>query len=146
MIAFDPMPGGPNSIAPGKMRITGSSPCLLFRDGEPFMVLGAPGGTFIIGAVLQTILNVVEFGMTALEAVSAPRIDCQGDLVYLEGRIPQSVCGELAGMGLTVWRDSASYGAYPTSAARVHAIVLDGPAGGIRGGADPRGYGVALSL
>ena len=146
MIAFDPMPGGPNSIAPGKMRITGSSPCLLFRDGEPFMVLGAPGGTFIIGAVLQTILNVVEFGMTALEAVSAPRIDCQGDLVYLEGRIPQSVCGELAGMGLTVWRDSASYGAYPTSAARVHAIVLDGPAGGIKGGADPRGYGVALSL
>jgi gamma-glutamyltranspeptidase/glutathione hydrolase len=128
------------------MRITGSSPCLLFRDGEPFLVLGAPGGTFIIGAVLQTILNVVDFGMTALEAVSAPRIDCQGDSVYLEGRIPQGVCDELAGMGLNVRRDSASYGAYPTSAARVHAIVLDGPAGGIRGGADPRGYGVALGL
>jgi gamma-glutamyltranspeptidase/glutathione hydrolase len=96
--------------------------------------------------VLQTILNVMDFGMTALEAVSAPRIDCQGDFVYLEGRIPQSVCDELAGTGLAVRRDSASYGAYPTSAARVQAIVLDGPAGGIRGGSDPRGYGVALGL
>ena len=70
MIAFDPKPGGPNSIEPGKKRTTGASPCIVYRDGKPFMVVGAPGGAYIIGAVLQTILNVIDHGMTAVEAVS----------------------------------------------------------------------------
>jgi gamma-glutamyltranspeptidase/glutathione hydrolase len=144
MLAFDPVPGGPNSIAPGKKRTTGALPCILFKDEEPFMVLGAPGGARIISAVLQTILNVVDHGMTALEAVSAPRIDCQGGSIYAEGRIPAYVCDELAGLGFSVQRDTASYGVYPSNAARVHAIVLDDARGGLSGGADPRGYGVAL--
>jgi gamma-glutamyltranspeptidase/glutathione hydrolase len=146
MLAFDPVPGGPNSIAPGKKRTTGALPCILFKDEKPFMVLGAPGGARIISAVLQTILNVVDHGMTALEAVSAPRIDCQGGGIYAEGRIPAYVCDELAGLGLPVQRDTASYGVYPTNAARVHAIVLDDARGGLSGGADPRGYGVALAV
>ena len=88
MIAFDPKPGGPNSIEPGKKRTTGASPCIVYRDGRPFMVVGAPGGTYIIGAVLQAILNVIDHGMTAVEAVSAPRVDCQGDTVYVEAGCP----------------------------------------------------------
>ena len=78
MLAFDRVPGCPNSIAGGKKRVTGALPCILLKDERPFMVLGAPGGAKIISAVLQTILNVVDHGMTAQEAVSAPRIDCQG--------------------------------------------------------------------
>jgi len=146
MLAFDPVPGGPNSIAPGKKRVTGALPCIVFKDEKPFMVLGAPGGTRIISAVLQTIVNVIDHGMTALEAVSAPRIDCQGGRIYAEGRIPAYVCDELASRGFPVQRDTASYGVYPTNAARVHAIVLDDARGGLSGGADPRGYGVALAV
>ncbi len=144
MISFDPKPGGPNSIEPGKKRTTGASPCIVYRDGVPFMVLGAPGGTYIIGAVLQTILNVIDHGMTALEAVSAPRIDCQGDTVYVEGRVPGSVCDELRAGGLQVLRDTSSYGLYPSRSARVQAIVLGDHRGEPSGGSDPRGYGAAL--
>ena len=146
MLAFDPVPGGPNSIAPGKKRLTGACPAILFKDDAPFMVLGAPGGSWIVSAVLQTILNVVDHGMSALEAVSAPRFDCQGDVVNVEGRVPRWVCEELEEMGLIVERDLASYGPYPTRSARVHAIVIDGERGKLDGGADPRGYGVALEV
>ena len=146
MFAFDPVPGGPNSIAPGKKRVTGSCPAILYKNGVPFMVLGAPGGTRIISAVLQTILNVVDHGMTATEAVSAPRFDCQGDTVEVEGRIPRWVCEHLEGLGLSVKRDLASYGIYASTAARVHAILIDPETGKMSGGADPRGYGNALSV
>ncbi len=145
MIAFDPKPGGPNSIAPGKKRTTGASPCIVYKDSKPFMVVGAPGGAYIIGAVLQAILNVIDHGMTAVEAVSAPRVDCQGDTVYVEGRVPAQVCDELRAGGLQVLRDTSSYGLYPSRAARVQAIVLDDGRGGPSGGSDPRGYGVALT-
>ena len=146
MIAFDPVPGGPNSIASGKMRTTGGSPTIVFKDGAPYMVLGAPGGTRIISAVLQTILNVIDRGMTILEAVSAPRIDCQGEITDVEGRIPRWVCEGLSARGHQVVRDLASYGVYPTTAARVHAILIDETRGRLSGGADPRGYGVALAV
>ena len=146
MLAFDPVPGGPNSIAPGKRRVTGACPAILYKDGAPFMVLGASGGTRIVSGVVQTILNVVDHGMSALEAVSAPRFDCQGDVVRVEGRVPRWVCQELEESGLKVERDLASYGPYPSRAARVHAIVVDGVRGKLDGGADPRGYGVALAV
>ena len=145
MVAFDPVPGGPNSIAPGKKRLTGALPTILFKDGSPFMVLGAPGGTRIISAVLQTILNVVDHGMSVVEAVSAPRIDCQTEAVQVEGRVPRWVCEDLENRGFQVARDLASYAPYPSRSARVHAIVLDTKTGSLSGGADPRGYGVALS-
>ncbi len=143
MMAFDPMPGNPNSIAPGKKRTTGALPCIIFKEGKPFMVVGAPGGSYIISSVLQTILNVIDHGMTAVEAVSAPRIDCQGDTIYIEGRVPSWVCDELEARGHKIHRDSSSYGVYPRQAARVQAIVLDEGAG-TSAGSDPRGYGVAL--
>jgi len=146
MVAFDPVPGGANSIAPGKMRRTGGSPTLVFHDGQPVLALGAPGGTRIVSAVLQTILNVLDHGMTIVEAVSAPRFDCQGETIQVEGRIPRWVCAGLEAKGHHVERDSASYGIYPTTAARVHALLLDRERDAWTGGADPRGYGMALTV
>ena len=143
MRLFDPMPGGPNGIAPGKRRVTGMTPTILYKEQEPILVLGAPGGNRIMGAVLQTILNVVDHRMTVLEAVSAPRIDCQGEAIEVEGRIPLWTCEELRKMGYEVDRDLASYGSFP---ARVHAILRDPSQGTLHGGADPRDYGMALSV
>jgi gamma-glutamyltranspeptidase/glutathione hydrolase len=142
MRLFDPIPGGPNSIAPGKARVTGMAPTIIFKDGRPFLILGAPGGNRIMSAVSQTILNVIDHRMTLLEAVVAPRIDCQGDFIDVEGRIPRSTCHELEQRGHHIVRDPASYGSFP---ARVHAILVDPDRGLLVGAADPRDYGMALS-
>src|SRR4029079_8989458 len=77
MKLFDPFPGRKNSMAPGKARTTGMLPTMLFKDGKPVLVAGAPGGSVIISATLQAILNVVDFGMSPAEAVTVPPIHCE---------------------------------------------------------------------
>ena len=66
-----------NAIEPGKRMLSSMTPTIVEKDGELFLVLGAPGGSTIITAVLQTFLNVAEFGMTLPEAVAAPRFHHQ---------------------------------------------------------------------
>ncbi|ROQ02000.1 gamma-glutamyltranspeptidase/glutathione hydrolase [Stella humosa] len=132
----DPVPGRPNSLAPGKARTTGMVPTILLRDGQPFLVVGAPGGSVIISSVLQTILNVVDFGMSPVEAVSAPRIHCEGGPILAEARIEAATVRELVAMGHKVRHSPISY---DPQQSRAHAIVIEG--GVARGGADPRGGG-----
>lgn len=136
MKLFDMRPGRPNSMAPGKARTTGMVPTIVLRDGEPFMVVGAPGGSVIISAVLTTIVNVIDFGMSAVEAVSFPRIHCEGGPVFCEARVQGDVVEGLRALGHEVRLSPISYD--PTMA-RAHAILLrDGKA---TAGADPRGGG-----
>jgi gamma-glutamyltranspeptidase/glutathione hydrolase len=66
-----------NSIAPRKRMLSSMTPTIVEKNGKLFMLLGSPGGSMIITSVLQTILNVTEFGMTAQEAVNAPRFHHQ---------------------------------------------------------------------
>jgi len=74
---FGLVQGAANAIAPGKRPLSSMSPTLLLRDGQPYAVLGSPGGARIISITLQTILNLVDHGMEAQEAVNAPRIHHQ---------------------------------------------------------------------
>ena len=74
MRLLDPVPGRTNSIAPGKRILSSMSPPLVLRDGQPVLAIGTPGGHRIFAAVLQGIMNVLDFGMTAQEAVEAPRV------------------------------------------------------------------------
>jgi gamma-glutamyltranspeptidase/glutathione hydrolase len=67
----------PNLAAPGKRMLSSMTPAILLKDGKLFMVTGSPGGRTIINTVLQTIVNVVDFGMNAQEAVDAPRFHHQ---------------------------------------------------------------------
>jgi gamma-glutamyltranspeptidase/glutathione hydrolase len=69
--------GEANSIAPGKRPLSSMSPTIVTKDGKPVMVLGTPGGSRIITAVLHTILNVIDYGMNVQEAVDAPRFHQQ---------------------------------------------------------------------
>jgi gamma-glutamyltranspeptidase/glutathione hydrolase len=142
MKCFNPIPGHVNSIAPGKARVSGLSPTIIMRDNRPVLVVGAPGGTRITTGVFQSILNVLDFGMSATEAVSAPRFDCQGSIIDVEARIPDSVCRGLRRRGHGVERTPAAYWAYP----RVHMISIDPVTGALDGGADPRGEGMALAV
>lgn len=66
-----------NSIAPQKRMLSSMTPTIVEKNGALFMTLGTPGGSTIITSVLQTILNVHEFGMTMQEAVNAPRFHHQ---------------------------------------------------------------------
>ena len=66
-----------NSIAPEKRMLSSMTPTIVEKNGALFMVVGTPGGSTIITSVLQTILNVYEFGMSMQEAVDAPRFHHQ---------------------------------------------------------------------
>lgn len=67
----------PNLARPGKRMLSSMAPTIIARDGQLFMVTGTPGGRTIINTVLTTILNVIDFGMNAQEAVDAGRIHHQ---------------------------------------------------------------------
>ncbi len=69
--------GEANAIAPGKRPLSSMSPTIVTKDGRTVLVLGAPGGSRIITAVLHTIVNVIDYGMTVQEAVDAPRFHQQ---------------------------------------------------------------------
>ena len=94
--------GEPNAIAPGKRPLSSMSPTLVEKDDRVVLVLGSPGGSRIITTVLETIMNIVDYGMAPQEAVDAPRIHHQGrpDEVYFErsGLSPDTVA-ILTGIG-----------------------------------------------
>jgi gamma-glutamyltranspeptidase/glutathione hydrolase len=74
---FGLIQGQANSIAPGKRPLSSMSPSLVTKDGKIFLVLGSPGGSRIITIVIQTLMNIVDYGMAPQEAVDAPRIHHQ---------------------------------------------------------------------
>jgi gamma-glutamyltranspeptidase/glutathione hydrolase len=67
----------PNLARPAKRMLSSMSPTIIAKDGQLFMVTGSPGGRTIINTVLLTILNVIDFGMNAQEAVDAGRLHHQ---------------------------------------------------------------------
>jgi gamma-glutamyltranspeptidase/glutathione hydrolase len=142
MNCFEPRPGRVNSIAPGKTRITMMVPTFGFRDGRLEVVAGAPGGTRIVGGVLQTLLGLVDHGLSPLEAVAAPRVDFQSETVQVEQRITGDIVDALSGAGYSVVRRPLGYdGAF----SRVQLIQI-GADGTVRGASDPRkDGGVALT-
>jgi gamma-glutamyltranspeptidase/glutathione hydrolase len=74
---FGLVQGEANAIAPGKRPLSSMSPTVVLKDGKVEMVLGSPGGPRIITATMETILNIIDYGMNAQEAVSAPRLHHQ---------------------------------------------------------------------
>jgi gamma-glutamyltranspeptidase/glutathione hydrolase len=66
-----------NLPAPGKRPLSSMTPTIVLKDGKPFLITGSPGGSRIISAVLQVIVNVIDFHMPIGEAVSAPRLHQQ---------------------------------------------------------------------
>jgi gamma-glutamyltranspeptidase/glutathione hydrolase len=139
MAVFDPRPGRAGSIAPGKSRFTAMSPTIVFRGDNPRLAIGAPGGTYITMAVLQGIVNVLDFGMNMLEAVSAPRITANSNTIDVSNRIPTWTTRELESQGYPVARSPLSY-----AFAALHGIRIDGHT--VEGAADPARDGMALDV
>jgi len=75
--AYGLLGGEANAIAPGKRPLSSMTPTIVFRNGQPLLATGSPGGSRIITTVLQLILNVVDHGMNIAAATAAPRIHHQ---------------------------------------------------------------------
>jgi gamma-glutamyltranspeptidase/glutathione hydrolase len=129
---------GANAIAPGKRPLSSMTPAIVVRDGRALLVTGSPGGPRIISTALQSVLNVLDFGMDVQAAVAAPRIhhQWQPDRLFVESDLPADVVEGLRRRGHVVERAS------PWSAAE--AIFVDPDTGWRHGGSDPRRDGLAL--
>lgn len=138
-------PKSPNVVAPGKRPRITLTPTLVLKNNEPFMVLSTPGGDNQDQALLQVLLNVIEFGMNPQEAVEAARFDTQhyvssfDDHEFLPGslnvesRVGLKTIQELTNKGHKVKMQS-EWGTL--SAPTV--IIYDPKTGVSAGGADPR--------
>ncbi len=132
---FSADPSSPNAIAPGKYPLSSMSPTIVLNeDGTPFMAVGSPGGTTIIVAVAQIILNTLVFGMDMQEAIEAPRIqDNTAATIKYESRIPQDVIDKLVALGHKV----DSWGDWNRSSGSCQGVMYAAD-GTLHGGADPR--------
>jgi gamma-glutamyltranspeptidase/glutathione hydrolase len=140
MSIFDPRPGQPTSIKPGKSYTSSMSPTLIYRDGTPYLVIGAPGATYIPQAITQAIVNCIDFGMSISDAIAAPRIAVtQNQRIDLSNRIPRYTEEELQATGYGTNRSYLSY-----AFAGVHGIKIDD--GVASGAADPGRDGMALKV
>jgi gamma-glutamyltranspeptidase/glutathione hydrolase len=131
---FNPLSGHPDSIEAGK-RLGDLLATVVFKNGEPFVAVGAPGGSRIITSIVQSIVNVIDHNMDMRTAVSVPRFHSEEEqLLFLEPQFPESTVHRLRTMGNEVQRS--------TYMARVQAILIRSDTGDLEAGADPRGGGV----
>jgi gamma-glutamyltranspeptidase/glutathione hydrolase len=134
MDLFDPLPGGPNSIQPGKARVSGMAPTVVFDGRRPTIVSGAPGTNAIVTSVLQVIVGLVDGQLTPVEAVSAPRVHCEGGPVFVEGRVSRAAREALGAAGFDLRLMPTNY---VPGFGRNQVISIDAR-GQFRGASDPR--------
>ena len=101
---FGLIQGEANAVAPHKTPLSSMTPTIVTKDGKLYMVLGSPGGPTIINAVLEVMLNVIDFGMNMQQAVDQPRIHHQWmpDLISAENTISPDTIALLQQFGHTV--------------------------------------------
>lgn len=125
-----------NAIAPGKRMLSSMTPTILLHDGEVAMVLGTPGGSTIFTSVFQAILNVIDFGMSPLEAVGAARFHHQllpPNMIFAQPGtpLPEETVSALGDRGYQV-RNLYDYG-------DIQMIYVDDE--GVQAASDPRNRG-----
>ncbi len=136
---FSSKEGQPNSIEPGKRPVSSIAPTLVLKGNQPYLTIGTPGGSRIIGALAQVFLNIVDFGMDVDAAIEAPRIHAFKKILHVEGRIPESVITGLEQLGHTV-KKHKDYDNYFGGA---QGVLVDVKKHELHGGADSRRDGVA---
>jgi gamma-glutamyltranspeptidase/glutathione hydrolase len=137
------VPGEPNALEPGKRPRSTLQSTLVMKDGQPFMITGSPGGDDQVMRTLQTLMNVVDFGMNIQQAIEAPRWSTRSfpaspfpHTMYpgemsVEARIPDATRQALVARGHKLrvsgaWTQGSNAG------------IVVGPNGVLSAGADPR--------
>ncbi|HEY1100930.1 MAG TPA: gamma-glutamyltransferase, partial [Myxococcota bacterium] len=137
--AYGLVGGDANSVGPGKIPLSSMTPLIATRDGRFVMTAGAPGGSTIITTTLQTVLHVVDYGMDAQAAVSAPRLHQQWT--------PNETRVEKLGLDVGTQKALEAKGHVFNVRDRGWGnamCIVQRDDGVLEGGADPRGDGVAL--
>ncbi len=108
---FSVKPGSPNmygavgnaanAIAPGKRMLSSMTPSIVLKNNKPYIIVGTPGGTTIPTSVFQSIVNIIDFRLSAEEAVNMPKFHHQWlpDVVFFEKDFPADVIKKLSDMG-----------------------------------------------
>ena len=137
MIVFNPMPGTANSIAGFKRALNNMAPVLLLRDGQPFITVGAPGGRRIMCRIAHIISNVVDFGMSMQEAITAPSVDTAERETFVDHRIDPRTVDALARMGhnVDVVPEPSTGGGF----SRPRGVMIDPGTGLLHAGVQPIG-------
>lgn len=139
-------PSHPACVAGGKRPRLTPNPAMAFRDGQLFMPFGTPGGDMQPQAMVQSFVNIVDFGMEVQEAIEQPRVASYNypgsawphsytpALIRVEGRIPQTITSDLEARGHVI----EYWPKYSRIAGNVCAIMVDHENGTLNGGADSR--------
>jgi gamma-glutamyltranspeptidase/glutathione hydrolase len=147
---FSLVPGHPNALAPGKRPRSTLQSTLVLKDGMPWLVTGSPGGDDQCMRTMQTLLNILEFGMNPQQAIEAPRYSTRSfPMSYwphrmyrgeatVEDRIPEEVRNELRTRGHKLKVNG------PWSLGLNAAILVDS-ANVLHAAADPRADAYALA-
>jgi gamma-glutamyltranspeptidase / glutathione hydrolase len=131
----------PNCIGPHKRCVHTLMPGMILREGKPYAALGLKGGHVQPQVQVQIITNLIDFGMTPQEAISAPRFNhIEGAKVGLEPEFAESIKDDLTRRGHQV------VGGNPESFGGAHMIAIDPESGAFIGGSDQRKGGCALGF
>jgi len=145
------IPGEANALAPGKRPRSTLQSTLVMKNGQPHMIMGSPGADYQIMMTMQTLLNVIDFGMNVQQAIEAPHWTTRafpaspfphtmypGDLA-VEGRVPEAVRQTLIAKGHKLHVTG------PWSTGAMAGIIVDLKSGVLSAGADPRTEAYAWS-
>jgi len=127
----------PNAAQPAKRPLSSMTPVFLFNKGNPFMALGSPGGTTIIGSVLNVIVNAVDFAMPCEEAVAKERMIFRGQKIEME---PAIFNHPFIRLQLELWNHDVEKAEV---IGNVQAVCFDARYQQVVGVSDPRGEGSA---
>jgi gamma-glutamyltranspeptidase / glutathione hydrolase len=121
-----------NAIAPGKRMLSSMTPTIVLQNKKPYIIVGTPGGTTITTSVFQSLINILEFKMSAEDAVNKPKFHHQWmpDEVYVENDFPAATVEKLKAMGYKIVKRGAI--------GRTELIMIN-PDGKIEAIADKRG-------
>ena len=142
MSAFDPRPGRPNSVGPGKQAISGGGPAIVLEDGRVRYVIGSPHGSRKTSSMGHTLVSLIDFGRSPAAAVASSRIHCETDAreLLIEPYLPLGLPVQhgLTALGYRIRQDL--YGG------RVCLVAVDPTTGEATGASDPRGGGGLAEL
>ena len=104
--------GEANAIKPGKRMLSSMTPTLVLKDDKPYIVVGTPGGTTIPTQIFQTLVNILEFNMSAEDAVYKPKFHHQWlpDEIMIEKGFPVAVKEALQKMGYSFSKERSGIG------------------------------------
>lgn len=109
---FGAVGGEANAIQPGKRMLSSMAPTLVLKKGKPYLIVGTPGGTTIPTQIFQTLVNILEFGMSAQDAVYKPKFHHQWlpDELVLEKGFPDNTKTALQKMGYKFGKERGGIG------------------------------------